>query len=206
MSSAKVGILGYQGCIKPHEEIFRKLGIGCLRVKTPGDLKLIDRLILPGGESTTMLRFLKLHNMTEPLREFAKRHRVWGICAGAILVASEVKNPEQESLGLIDIAAHRNFYGSQLDSFTTKIEIDLCPEPVEAQFIRAPLLTALSDVSGGEHTPSKRERGLTNPHPLKVHAELNGQPVFFSQGEIWACSFHVELGKDLSLHRYFVTQ
>jgi 5'-phosphate synthase pdxT subunit len=204
VAHARVGILGYQGCIEPHEEIFRKLGVACLRVKTPSDLKLVDRLILPGGESTTMLRFLKLYNMIEPLREFAKRHRVWGICAGAILLAAEVKNPKQESLGLIDITAHRNFYGSQLDSFTTKLKIDLCTEPVEAQFIRAPLLTELSEASSGASTAKKIAHSNSNPHPLKIRAELNGQPVFFSQGEIWACSFHVELGSDLSLHRAFL--
>lgn len=194
MTSPTVGILGYQGCIEPHEAIFRRLGVDTGRVRTPADLKLVDRLILPGGESTTMLRFIKLHNMVEPLQQFARHHRVWGICAGAILAASEVTHPEQESLKLIDIVAHRNFYGSQLESFTTKLEIDICRTPVEAQFIRAPLLAPLA----APDTTSAR-----TAQPLHVHAQHLGQPVFFSQGSVWACSFHVELGSDLTLHQAF---
>jgi 5'-phosphate synthase pdxT subunit len=193
--SPTVGILGYQGCIEPHEAIFERLGVTSVRVRTPSDLALVDRLIIPGGESTTMLRFIKLHNMIEPLRQFAEHHRVWGICAGAILVASEVTHPSQESLKLIDIAAHRNFYGSQLDSFTTQLEIDICKTPVEAQFIRAPLLAPLAaPVADATRTTSA----------LHVHAYHEGQPVFFSQGTVWACSFHVELGSDLTLHQAFV--
>lgn len=191
-TTACVGILGYQGCIEPHERIFQQLGVRCIRVKTPADLAAIDRIILPGGESTTMLRFMKLYDMVEPLRQFAKHHRVWGICAGAILAAKEVSHPSQESLGLIDIAAHRNFYGSQIDSFSTQLEVDLFPDPVEAHFIRAPLLTPLAISSRTSST-------------VRVHATHNGQPVFLSQGNTWACSFHVELGTDLSLHRRFLT-
>ncbi len=192
-----VGILGYQGCIEPHEAIFCKLEVPCIRVRTPDELTKVDRLILPGGESTTMLRFIKLHNMMAPIQEFALKHPVWGICAGAILAAAEVSNPAQESLGLIDIAAHRNFYGSQLDSFTTHLEIALCPNPVEAHFIRAPLLAPLP-------TPLKDAEKRSNP--VKILGSYANQPVFFSQGLTWACSFHVELGSDLSLHEAFIAQ
>lgn len=191
--SLRVGILGYQGCIEPHEAIFKKLGVSCIRVRTPDELSRVDRLILPGGESTTMLRFIKLHKMTEPLKEFATEHPVWGICAGAILAATEVSNPSQESLQLIDIAAHRNFYGSQLDSFTAHLAISICPKPVEAHFIRAPLLAPLK-------APKPRSTAL------KVLGAYNNQPAFFAQGLTWACSFHVELGSDLSLHEAFLTQ
>jgi 5'-phosphate synthase pdxT subunit len=189
--TARVGILGYQGCIEPHEAIFKRLGVACARVRTQEELATIDRLIVPGGESTTMLKFLKLHSMLAPLRDFAARNPVWGICAGAILVASEVNNPQQDSLKLIDIAAHRNYYGSQLDSFTTALKVDLVRDPVEAHFIREPLL-------------SKIRTNETRDYPLLVHAYREDQPVFFSQGRIWACSFHVELGKDLSLHQWFL--
>jgi len=188
---ARVGILGYQGCIEPHEAIFKSLGVPYARVRTTEELASVDRLIIPGGESTTMLKFLKLHSMIGSIRDFARTHPVWGICAGAILVANEVTNPQQDSLKLIDIAAHRNFYGSQLDSFTTQLEVDLVREPVEAHFIRAPLLSK-TNVAG------------SNGHPLLVHACRGEQPVFFSQGKVWACSFHVELGKDLTLHQRFV--
>lgn len=191
MGATSVGILGYQGCIEPHEKIFRALKVECIRVKVPADLKKIDRLILPGGESTTMLRFMKLYDMFSAVKDFSHSHPVWGICAGSILLAKEVTNPSQESLNLIDIKAHRNFYGSQLDSFNAEINIDLCDKPITAQFIRAPLLTPTSSDGVSENV-------------LKIHAYYREQPVFFSQGSIWACSFHVELGSDLELHRAFL--
>jgi 5'-phosphate synthase pdxT subunit len=186
-----VGILGYQGCIEPHEIMFATLGVPTLRVRTPEELASVDRLILPGGESTTMLKFLKEHGMLAPIREFAKTKPVWGICAGAILAASEVYNPVQDSLTIIDIAAHRNFYGPQTDSFSTKLSIDLVPLPVDAQFIRAPLLSACAPRSGAK--------------PVTVHAALHEQPVFFAQGTVWACSFHVELGGNTALHEKFAS-
>lgn len=201
----KVGILGYQGCIEPHERIYREvLGVETVRVRTPEDLKLIDRLILPGGESTTMLRFVKHYGMVEPLKSFAAEHRVWGICAGAILAAREVRNPEQDSLGLIDITAHRNFYGSQLDSFTASISLSgalrqrLDVSAVTAHFIRAPLLS-VNPQQGMDSVVS--ENGGSQVESCGFYGE---QAVFFEQGHIWACSFHVELGDDLTLHREFL--
>jgi 5'-phosphate synthase pdxT subunit len=200
----RVGILGYQGCIEPHERIYRQaLGVETVRVKTPEDLKKIDRLILPGGESTTMLRFINLYGMVEPLRSFAAEHRVWGICAGAILAASEVNNPHQESLGLIDITAHRNFYGSQLDSFTESISLSdamrqrLTVDTVPAHFIRAPLLNV--NLKKNTHSVAAKQGAA-----VQACGYHGAQAVFFEQGGIWACSFHVELGDDLTLHREFL--
>ncbi len=186
----RVGILGFQGCIEPHERILHALGVETLRVKTKEDLASVDRLILPGGESTTMLRFLKLYDLAPAIKSFARSKPVWGICAGAILAAHEVHNPTQESLNLINISAHRNFYGSQLDSFTQTITVEGLPEPITVQFIRAPLLTPLATSSTGEQ-PS-------------VLATLDERPVFLAQGRIWACSFHVELGDNTSLHELFL--
>jgi 5'-phosphate synthase pdxT subunit len=200
----RVGILGYQGCIEPHERIYRGvLGVETVRVRTPEDLKLIDRLILPGGESTTMLHFIKLFGMFEPLKSFASEHRVWGICAGAILAASDVKNPVQDSLGLIDITAHRNFYGSQLDSFTAGISLSgalsqrLDVSAVTAHFIRAPLLN-VNPNQGTDSVATKRGA------QIETCGYYGKQAVFFEQGLIWACSFHVELGDDLTLHKEFL--
>jgi 5'-phosphate synthase pdxT subunit len=138
-----------------------------------------------------MLKFIKLHEMAQAIRDFAKTKPVWGICAGSILIASEVTNPTQDSLKIIDIVAHRNYYGSQLDSFSTKLDIDLLSHPIEAHFIRAPLLAASA-------IETRRDQ------ELKIHSSLNGQPVFFSQGRIWASSFHVELGQDPALHAAFL--
>ncbi len=187
-----VGILGFQGCIEPHENLLRKLGVQTLRVRTAQDLASVDRLILPGGESTTMLRFLKISGLCEEISSFAKTKPVWGICAGAILAARVVRSPEQDSLNLIDIEAHRNFYGSQLDSFTTKISVAQLSRPIEVQFIRAPKLALLAESQGRP--------------PLTVMAEHDGHPVFLAQGHIWTSSFHVELGEDTSLHELFLRQ
>jgi 5'-phosphate synthase pdxT subunit len=159
-------------------------------VRTADELASVDRLILPGGESTTMLRFLKLHSMMDPVRTFAKNRPVWGICAGAILAATEVVHPTQDSLGIIDITAHRNFYGSQLDSFTTQLAIDFLSQPIEAHFIRAPLLSQRATSNQGDAA-------------VQVRAYYEQQPVFFTQGNVWACSFHVELGRDTALHEHF---
>lgn len=188
--SSVVGILGYQGCIEPHEALLSKLNVPHMRVLSPEDLTRVDRLILPGGESTTMLKFIKIHGMMSPLREFSKTHPMWGICAGAILLANEVMNPDQDSLKAIDIAAHRNFYGAQTESFTTALEVDFLRDPIDVHFIRAPLLALTSAKSGAKH--------------LKVHSTFRGEPVFFSQGNIWACSFHAELGQDTTLHEAFL--
>jgi 5'-phosphate synthase pdxT subunit len=186
----RVGILGFQGCIEPHEKMLRVLGAHPVRVRTKEDLNSVERLILPGGESTTMLRFLKLYDLIPAIQEFARTKPVWGICAGAILVAKTVSNPTQQSLNLINIAAHRNFYGSQLDSFTVPLSIAGLTNPIEAQFIRAPLLTRLPPSEGIESA--------------QVLATLEDQPVFFAHGKTWACSFHVELGNDPSLHELFL--
>jgi 5'-phosphate synthase pdxT subunit len=167
-----------------------KLGVETLRVRTKEELASVDRLILPGGESSTMLRFLKLYDLVEPLKEFGRTKPMWGICAGSILLAQEVYNPQQDSLGLINISAHRNFYGSQLDSFTTDIEIPGLAKTTTAQFIRAPLLNALAA------SPIHGE--------AQILARFDEQPVFFAQNRIWACSFHVELGEDTSLHEMFL--
>ena len=186
----RVGILGFQGCIEPHEKMLRVLGARSVRVRTKEDLNSVERLILPGGESTTMLRFLKLYDLIPAIQEFARTKPVWGICAGAILVAKTVSNPTQQSLNLINIAAHRNFYGSQLDSFTVPLSIAGLTNPIEAQFIRAPLLTPLPPSEGIESA--------------QVLATLEDQSVFFAHGKTWACSFHVELGNDSSLHELFL--
>ena len=187
--SARVGILGYQGCIEPHERLFQTLGAETCRVRTWEELATVDRLVLPGGESSAMLRFITMHGLAQPLQEFAKIKPVWGICAGAILLAHDVHHPQQDSLKLINISAHRNFYGSQLNSFSSSLTIKGLADPITAKFIRAPLLSPA--------------QGLTAPNVL---ACLDNQPVVFAQDTIWACSFHVELGDDTALHELFLRQ
>jgi 5'-phosphate synthase pdxT subunit len=138
-----------------------------------------------------MLRFIDKHGMAPALVDFARTRPVWGICAGAILTARKVVNPDQPSLGLIDIQAHRNFYGSQLDSFTTSLSVEFLGEKtVEAHFIRAPLLAPLDATTGRP--------------PVVVQAAIHNQSVFLTQGNVWVTSFHVELGRDSTLHERFL--
>lgn len=137
-----------------------------------------------------MLRFLKLYELISPIQEFAKTRPVWGICAGAILAAREVRHPSQQSLNLIDISAHRNFYGSQLESFSAPLSVKGLNTPIVAQFIRAPLLNELP------YSPDSE--------PVQIMAKLEQQPVLLAQGRTWASSFHVELGEDPSLHELFL--
>jgi 5'-phosphate synthase pdxT subunit len=171
--------------------MLKKLGVETLRVRSAEELSSVDRLILPGGESTTMLRFIRSLNLAPAIASFAHTHPVWGICAGAILIAKEVHNPQQESLQLLNIAAHRNYYGSQLDSFSAPLQVRNLKKSLEVQFIRAPLLSPLPSV-GNLPTP-------------ETWATLDKQPVFLAHGKIWATSFHVELGDDTTLHELFLS-
>jgi 5'-phosphate synthase pdxT subunit len=180
-----IGVLALQGCVDPHIELFQRLGAEVRKVRRPEDLESIDRIVLPGGESTTMLTLLDKSGLGPALLDFGRSHAVWGICAGAILIAREVEHPRQRSLGLIDLIAHRNHYGSQLESFTTEVSIDLFPGAMKVDFIRAPLLKPLSD-------------------KVTVHAKHEGVAVLLRQGRVLASSFHAELGEDTRLHRYFL--
>jgi len=186
----KIGILGFQGCIEPHEAIFAKLGISTIRIRAVEELDSIAGLILPGGESTTMLRLLAQYELQAPIQDFSKKRPIWGICAGAILIAREVVHPEQGSLNLIDIRAHRNYYGSQLDSFCKPVNVSFLDEPLDTHFIRAPLLEEMPTATGREK--------------IKVLGIVDEQPIFFQQGHVWACSCHFELGEDFGVHQKFI--
>jgi len=154
-------------------------------VRLSEDLARCDRIVLPGGESTTMIKLLDRAELWEPLRDFGRSHPVWGICAGAILIASEVCSPAQKSLELISVRATRNYYGSQLDSFKAEIEIAGFDHKMHADFIRAPLLQPLEE-------------------SVQVLADYNNQPVLMRQGRVLVSAFHTELGSDARLHEYFL--
>jgi 5'-phosphate synthase pdxT subunit len=162
-----------------------RIGVGAAEVRTPDDLRAVDALILPGGESTTMLKLINEEGLADPIIEFARAGRpVMGTCAGAILLAREVTNPSQPSLGLIAITVERNAYGRQVDSFIRGAETSIGGGPVEAVFIRAPKIRRL----GPE---------------VEVIASLGGEPVLVRQGGILAATFHPELTSDERVHRYF---
>lgn len=181
---ALIGVLALQGDYEKHARSLERAGAHVSEVRTAVDLAAVDGLVIPGGESTTMLKLLDREALFEPLRAFGAMKPIFGTCAGAILLAARVENPEQASLGLMDIAVRRNAYGRQLDSRVTQIEAEGFGS-VEAVFIRAPII---------------RETG----EGVKVLARYNGDPVLVEQGRHLVATFHPELSADDRIHAYFL--
>jgi len=182
----KVGVLAVQGDFEAHAQMLARLGTEPRFVRRPVDLEGLDALVLPGGESTTHLKFLTEEGLLEGIRELAGRGgAIFGTCAGAILLAREVRNPPQASLGLADIVVARNAYGRQVASEVRCGTSRLKPEPLEMVFIRAPII---------EHTGPG----------VEVLAESEGRSVLVRQGRILAATFHPELTADATVHEYFL--
>jgi 5'-phosphate synthase pdxT subunit len=186
----RIGILALQGDYAAHAQALTEAGAIPSLVKNPEDLRLdgqssLDGLILPGGESTTMLKFLERQGLFESLKEFAIARPVFGTCAGAILLARDVRHPAQRSLGALDAVVERNAYGRQIDS-TILVEPTALPGgPLEMVFIRAPRIA---------------ETGAA----VEVLARREGFPVLVRQGQLLAATFHPELSEDRRVHRFFV--
>ena len=181
---AHIGVLALQGDYEKHARSLERAGAQVSEVRTAGELAAVDGLVIPGGESTTMLKLLDRESLFEPLREFGSRKPIFGTCAGAILLASKVENPEQVSLGLVDIAVQRNAYGRQLDSRVSRIEGEGFGT-LEAVFIRAPII------------------GKTGPG-VHVLASYTGDPVLVEEGHHLVATFHPELSGDDRVHAYFL--
>jgi len=186
-AAKQIGILAVQGDFELHAKMLERIGAAWKLVKHASDLDGVGGLILPGGESTTMLKFFADEGMGVSIRGFAAQGKpVFGTCAGAILLAKDVLNPAQESLGLLDVAIERNGYGRQIDSSVRRGECpELTAQPVEMVFIRAPIIRR---VGGG----------------VRVLGRSDGLPVLVEQGNILAATFHPELTQDETIHRYFV--
>jgi len=186
-----VGVLSLQGDFAAHGAALERAGAEPVYVRHAGQFAGLDGLVIPGGESTTMLKLLRYDGLMAPLEEFARRKPVFGTCAGAILMATEVSAPAQESLGLMDIAVERNGYGRQVDSRVTSIEPDAeferrtAPGKLEAVFIRAPIIRRVGNGA-------------------QVLARYAGDPVLVEQGRHLAATFHPELSADLRVHRLFL--
>jgi pyridoxal 5'-phosphate synthase pdxT subunit len=181
-----IGVLAIQGDFAAHARALRRLGVDVTEVRRANDLDASAGLIVPGGESTTMLKFIEEENLAESITDFARQGKpIFGTCAGAILLARGVYNPAQASLGLIDIGVERNGYGRQVDSFIAEVETAIEGGPLEAVFIRAP-----------------RIRGA-GPN-VEVVASLNDEPVLVREGNILAATFHPELTEDTRVHSLFV--
>ena len=182
----KIGILAVQGDFEAHAAMLASLGIETVEVRTPDDLAGCDGLILPGGESTTQLQFLQEEGLYTTIHKFASEgHAVFGTCAGAILLAKEVQNPKQASLGLLDMTVLRNAYGRQIASEVASGRSKLKGEPLEMVFIRAPII---------ERTGER----------VEVLAEYGGKPALVREGRLLAATFHPELTDDTTVHEYFV--
>ncbi len=182
----KIGILAVQGDFEAHARALARLGVQPTLVKTPAELEGLCGLVLPGGESTTHLKFLEEEGLFQAIQDFAKRGGAFfGTCAGAILLAEQVKNPEQHSLGLAEIVVLRNGYGRQLASEVRLGRSKLKSDPLEMVFIRAPII-------------EKVGRGV------EVLAECDGQPVLIQQGRVLASTFHPELTDDPTVHQHFL--
>jgi len=183
----KIGVLALQGDFEAHGKALARAGADAVEVRSAADLRGIDGLVIPGGESSTMLKLLEMENMLEPLREFGRERPVFGTCAGAILLANEVVNPAQQSLGLMDIAVERNAYGRQLDSRIARLKPEGLEGDLEAVFIRAPIIRRVGD-------------------KVKVLARYQGDPVLVEQGRHLVATFHPELTDDQRVHRLFLSK
>jgi 5'-phosphate synthase pdxT subunit len=186
-----VGVLALQGDFREHSEILRRVGVEPIEVRLPKHLAAVSRLIIPGGESTTIGRLLTLYGMMEPLRARAGRDlAVWGTCAGAILLAQEVidqKKGGQPAIGVMAIAVRRNAFGSQLDSFETALDAPAFGEgPLPGVFIRAPQIERVG-------------------RDVEVLARVPGGGIAAArQGRLLATTFHPELTDDDRVHRFFL--
>jgi 5'-phosphate synthase pdxT subunit len=180
-----IGILAIQGDYDAHKIRLEELGAKTLLVKKPEQLDSVDAIVIPGGESSTMLKFLERDGFLEKLREFVRVKPSFGTCAGAILLAKEVENPTQQSLGAMDMCVRRNAYGRQLDSSIQEAETKIPGGPLEMVFIRAPKLSKL-----GKN--------------VEVLASFGDDPVLVRQNHLMAATFHPELSPDPRAHEAFL--
>ena len=183
----RVGVLALQGDYALHQRMLERIGCRSRQVRKAEELEGLDALVIPGGESTTMLKFIEGEGLLEPLLKLhADGAALYGTCAGVILLAKEVTSPSQVSLGLLDVTVERNAYGRQVDSHTAE---EPCPElgsePLPMVFIRAPVI---------------RRTG----REVLVLARHRGEPVLVREGRILASTFHPELSEDERVHRYFL--
>ncbi len=189
----KIGVLALQGDFAEHISILEHLGVAASQVRLPDQLNILDGLIIPGGESTTIGKLAEDYQLIEPIRKFSKKHAIWGTCAGAILLSKDARR-RQPLLNLMDITVERNAFGRQVASFETDLDIPILrgldgqeERPYHAIFIRAPLIESV--------------KGTT-----QILATLpDGRIVAAQQGNLLATVFHPELTADDRFHRYFLT-
>ncbi|HEY5255649.1 MAG TPA: pyridoxal 5'-phosphate synthase glutaminase subunit PdxT [Acidobacteriaceae bacterium] len=180
-----IGVLALQGAFEAHAKALESLVVAAKLIRNPAELKDLDGLIIPGGESTTFLKFLERDGFLDVLQSFVETTPTFGTCAGAILLAKQVENPTQKSLGVLDITIERNAYGRQIDSTILTAPTKLEGGPLEMVFIRAPRITYTGPV-------------------VETLAERDGFPVLVRQGHLLAATFHPELSADTRVHQLFL--
>jgi pyridoxal 5'-phosphate synthase pdxT subunit len=171
-----IGVLALQGNFREHAAVLRGLGVDVVEVRKPDELERLDALVIPGGESTTFMRLMRLYGLDEAVERFGRP--IFGTCAGMIVL-------DRDHLGLVDIEVERNAYGRQVHSFEADLELEGDPKPLRGVFIRAPRVTE----AGPE---------------VEVLAEHEGQPVLLRQGRLLVSSFHPELTDDARVHERFL--
>lgn len=179
------GVLALQGDFAAHAAALRATGVGVREVRHVAQLSGLEGLVMPGGESSTLLHLMRDEPWFDGLRAFHERGgRLFGTCAGAILLARDVTGPAQPSLGLLDAAIERNAYGRQAQSFEATLDVAAVHGPLQAVFIRAPRFGALGP-------------------GVEVLAVHDGEPVLVRQGRVLAATFHPEIAGDGRLHQLF---
>jgi 5'-phosphate synthase pdxT subunit len=172
----RIGVLALQGAFREHAEVLRSLGAEVVEVRLPEEIAGLDGLVIPGGESTTIMRLARIYGLDEAVREF--RGAILGTCAGMIVL-------DRDHLGLVDLLVDRNAYGRQLASFEADLEVGGDEEPLRGVFIRAP---RVREVGAG----------------VEVLAEHDGKPVLVRDGRFLVASFHPELTDDTRVHERFL--
>jgi 5'-phosphate synthase pdxT subunit len=188
----KIGVLALQGDFAEHIVMLKRLNVEAVEVRLPEHLKGLDGLIIPGGESTTIGKLATDFGLMKPLKEFGKRHAIWGTCAGAIFLSKDALR-DQPLLSLMDITVARNAFGRQVDSFEADLDIPELKkatgskEAYHAVFIRAPIIESVQQ-------------------DAKILASVGDRKIVAAQqGHLLATSFHPELTRDLRFHEYFLS-
>lgn len=192
MKPLVIGVLALQGAFAKHAHMLQSLGLKVVEVRKPMHLTACDALVIPGGESTTMMKQMQFIGFPGPFRDFAKSKPVFGTCAGLILMSHEIIDDPMQPFNLIDISVERNAFGRQVESFHAEVDFILkkssekkIAQKLPAMFIRAPRIRR----TGNE---------------VQILATYEGEPILVQQGHHLAATFHPELTSDTTIHHYFL--
>lgn len=183
-----VGVLALQGAFAKHMQMLRSLNVTCVDIRKPQDLQVCDALIIPGGESTTMMKQMQFIDLVQPILDFATLKPIFGTCAGLILMSNHIMSDPMQPFNLLDVEVERNAYGRQIESFSAEFAADLgrpLAKTIKGLFIRAPRIRRC----GPE---------------IQVLASLDNEPILVRQGMHLGATFHPELTDCTAVHRYFL--